>query len=151
MSNLICKADGLNGTISVYEDKVVISRKGLHTVTLGKETDVMISRVQGVSFREAGFSAGYLRILLAGDKPDVAGTDMNPHTIMFKKKNNEDMKKIKDTIYDLVNNALKSDVGTTVINQISSADELKKFKDLLDSGIITQEEFEAKKKELLGL
>ncbi len=34
---------------------------------------------------------------------------------------------------------------------ISQADELKKFKDLLDSGIITQEEFDAKKKQLLGL
>ncbi len=34
---------------------------------------------------------------------------------------------------------------------ISSADELKKFKELLDSGIITQEEFDAKKKQLLGL
>lgn len=35
--------------------------------------------------------------------------------------------------------------------QISQADEIKKFKDLLDSGIITQEEFDAKKKQLLGL
>jgi len=34
---------------------------------------------------------------------------------------------------------------------ISSADELKKFKELLDYGIITQEEFDAKKKQLLGL
>lgn len=33
----------------------------------------------------------------------------------------------------------------------SNADELKKFKELLDSGVITQEEFEAKKKQLLGL
>jgi predicted Zn-dependent peptidase len=32
-----------------------------------------------------------------------------------------------------------------------TADGLKKFKDLLDSGVITQEEFDAKKKELLGL
>lgn len=32
----------------------------------------------------------------------------------------------------------------------SAADELKKFKDLLDSGVISQEEFEAKKKQLLG-
>lgn len=32
-----------------------------------------------------------------------------------------------------------------------TADELKKFKDLLDSGVITQEEFDAKKKELSGL
>lgn len=34
---------------------------------------------------------------------------------------------------------------------ISSADEIKKFKELLDMGIITQEEFDAKKKQLLGL
>ena len=33
----------------------------------------------------------------------------------------------------------------------SAADELKKYKDLLDSGVITQEEFDAKKKQLLGL
>lgn len=33
----------------------------------------------------------------------------------------------------------------------SVADELKKFKELLDSGVITQEEFDAKKKQLLGL
>jgi len=36
-------------------------------------------------------------------------------------------------------------------SNISQADELKKFKDLLDSGVITQEEFDAKKKQLLGL
>ena len=37
-------------------------------------------------------------------------------------------------------------------NQLTtSADELKKYKDLLDSGVITQEEFDAKKKQLLGL
>lgn len=33
----------------------------------------------------------------------------------------------------------------------SSADELKKYKDLLDSGVISQEEFDEKKKQLLGL
>lgn len=34
---------------------------------------------------------------------------------------------------------------------VSSADELKKFKELLDTGVISQEEFDAKKKQLLGL
>lgn len=33
----------------------------------------------------------------------------------------------------------------------SSADELKKYKDLLDSDVISQEEFDAKKKQILGL
>lgn len=42
----------------------------------------------------------------------------------------------------------------TVVNNIqetTNADELKKYKDLLDSGAISQEEFDAKKKKLLGL
>ncbi len=33
----------------------------------------------------------------------------------------------------------------------SSADEIRKYKELLDDGIITEEEFEAKKKQLLGI
>ena len=36
-------------------------------------------------------------------------------------------------------------------NTTSNADELKKYKDLLDSGVITQEEFDEKKKQLLGI
>lgn len=34
---------------------------------------------------------------------------------------------------------------------ISAADEILKFKQLMDAGIITEQEFEAKKKQLLGL
>lgn len=36
-------------------------------------------------------------------------------------------------------------------SSVSAADELKKFKELLDIGVITKEEFDAKKKQLLGL
>lgn len=45
----------------------------------------------------------------------------------------------------------KEGQNTTVVMQTSAADELKKFKELLDMGVITQEEFDAKKKQLLGL
>lgn len=48
----------------------------------------------------------------------------------------------------------KANIHQTTIKQElqqSNADELSKFKDLLDKGIITQEEFDAKKKQLLGL
>lgn len=42
---------------------------------------------------------------------------------------------------------------TTIQKEVplSNAEELKKFKELLDMGAITQEEFDAKKKQLLGL
>ena len=42
-------------------------------------------------------------------------------------------------------------VATNDLGSGSNADELKKYKDLIDSGVITQEEFDAKKKQLLGL
>ena len=41
--------------------------------------------------------------------------------------------------------------GVHTINQQSNYDEIVKLKQLLDNGIITQEEFEAKKKQLLNL
>lgn len=37
------------------------------------------------------------------------------------------------------------------VQPLDEADQIRKFKSLLDDGIITEEEFEAKKKQLLGL
>ena len=51
-------------------------------------------------------------------------------------------------------NGTSQGAGTSALkncSQLDAADELKKYKDLLDSGVITQEEFDAKKKQLLGL
>lgn len=50
-------------------------------------------------------------------------------------------------------NTSKKSSETIVKQEIqqSSAEELKKYKELLDSGIISQEEFDAKKKQLLGV
>ena len=46
---------------------------------------------------------------------------------------------------------IESSKNANTTAAVSSADELKKFKELLDCGIISQEEFDAKKKQLLGL
>jgi len=69
------------------------------------------------------------------------------------------MEKAQEIMSILTYIANQKDVHTeknsTAANQngtnISDADELLKFKGLLDSGIITQEEFDAKKKQILGL
>lgn len=45
----------------------------------------------------------------------------------------------------------KAASATTVIQEKSAAEQIKEFKELLDMGIISQEEFDAKKKQLLGL
>lgn len=67
--------------------------------------------------------------------------------------------KNRDEVFDCISKVLlerqkaTQDIPTVITQEISqsSADELKKFKDLFDNGVITEEEFEAKKKQLLGL
>lgn len=68
------------------------------------------------------------------------------------------MIKNRDEIHKALSDLLiarqeKPTAATTIKQEIpqSNADELKKYKDLLDSGIISQAEFDAKKKQLLGL
>ena len=67
------------------------------------------------------------------------------------------MIKNSDEIYKVISSLLverqneKNIVPETVVQKRDEADMLKKYKALLDDGTITQEEFEAKKKQLMGL
>ncbi len=66
----------------------------------------------------------------------------------------ENRAEVFNEISNLLSKFQENNNAPTVIQNTvsqSNADELKKYKDLLDSGVITQEEFEAKKKQILGL
>lgn len=65
----------------------------------------------------------------------------------------ENRDEIHKAITDLLLNRQEKTKAPEIKQEVqqSNADELKKYKELLDSGIITQEEFDAKKKQLLGL
>jgi len=52
---------------------------------------------------------------------------------------------------EYVRSKIGKSTGSSAPSTTSAADELKKFKELLDEGILTQEEFDAKKKQLLGI
>ena len=68
---------------------------------------------------------------------------------IYKEKINEAVSMINDIVNKYKNVEVASPVQ--VVQQTSAADELKKFKELLDVGAITQAEFDAKKKQLLGI
>lgn len=66
--------------------------------------------------------------------------------------------KNRKTVYEEINKLLVGkDVPQTVapkekiVEKTDNIEEIKKYKELLDMGAITQEEFDAKKKEILGL
>ena len=88
--------------------------------------------------------------MAGGNKLDLYAQSMNAQSQREKitdfsrcpKCNSTDISDVSDD----PNAAVKTDKAA-----VSSADELKKFKELLDMGVITQEEFDAKKKQLLGL
>lgn len=63
----------------------------------------------------------------------------------------EATKKVAEELVLKLNQLQSSETSSNVdsFNKSSTADEIRKFKQLLDDGIITQDEFEIKKKELL--
>lgn len=119
--------------------KIVVTDKRVYGVSsFGKHVDLPFDSVSAVGTSwlkgiAVGTSSGKINFLGISNRDEVY----------------EEIKKL------LSNRQSKEVKATTPITNItqeqSSADELKKFKDLLDSGIITQEEFDAKKKQLLGL
>ena len=77
----------------------------------------------------------------------ICGSD-----VKYKIKHLENADEIKTAIMDYLSEHIPGGAGTVDEGkQQSNADELKKYKELLDSGVITQEEFDAKKKQLLGI
>lgn len=85
---------------------------------------------------------------------DINNVDFGKNTlkligigVKFKISNITNAENIKSVIID----KMKSEQIKSNSTNTSSADELKKYKELLDSGVISQEEFEAKKTQLLGL
>ena len=97
--------------------------------TFGKRVDLPIDSITAVG-------SGILNSLtIASSSGSLSFCDI---------KNRDEMHKI---VSDLVMKRQTKAAGAP----LSSADELSKYKDLLDKGVLTQEEFDAKKKELLGL
>lgn len=60
-------------------------------------------------------------------------------------------KEVAKRIYKIINEKIKEVyLKSIAVTEKSNADEIREYKKLLDEGIITQEEFEKKKQELLN-
>ncbi len=161
MSELKLSFDGLSGNIYVYDDRIVIDRNNKYAKTLEiPEKTCAISDLKGIALTEAKsgiFTAanGWLKLDLPTNQTIQRGLFLTNNEIMdenkvfFKPDQNEAAKEFKKQLEDFmiqIKNSSNPSPSTTSI-----ADELLKLKSLVDSGILTQEEFEAKKKKLLDL
>ena len=150
-------------TLDVYEEKCVITTKAsLTSWATGNSSDgektIYYVDCIGVQFKRCGtgLTIGYLQLETAsGLMNQKTNNFWNENSFTFnKEEQNEQIAEIADYIkekIDEIKRQKSAPQATTVVQQASAADELKKFKELLDMGVITQEEFDAKKKQLLGL
>lgn len=158
MSNALYFVKGVNGQLEVFEDKVVITRKGAmsfstHGLAGGKT--IPMSAIQSVQFKPGGgMTNGFIQFAVMGGRESQGGllaATRDENTVVLRMgEQTVKGEEIRDYVEKRILELAKPQT-TVVMQQTSAADELIKFKNLLDMGVITQEEFDAKKKQLLGL
>ena len=155
---------GVNGSVSVFEDRVIIKREGFTAkMTQGffsGDKELMIKEISAIQFREGtNLANGFIKFVIPGEISQSGGlTDKvkDENTVMIRKgmfdnKVNEQWIELKEMVQKMINKEKEQASQVNVVQETSPADELAKFADLKEKGIISEEEFNTKKKELLGL
>ena len=147
---------GVKDVLEVYEDHIVIKHKGfinMMAMVIKGEKNIEISDITSIQFKKAGhLVTGYIQFSIPGGNENTGGLfgavqDENTITIAYKSKN-----KIAEEIVEYlqkrrreINNNNNNNSNSTN----SSADEIEKLYNLFKKGIITEEEYNNKKKRLL--
>ena len=158
---VIATLEGKNAILTLFEIKIEIKNKGLLKSITG-QTDRLIplASMTGVQFKKSSFmtGTGYIRFMIGAHDRNFGGiigsiqnVNSDENTIHFGSNKNDEALAFKNKVEELMDQIHSASKSVTVINQQSSAEELKKFKELMDEGIITEEEFLEKKKQLLGI
>lgn len=138
--------------IDLNDFGITIRRKGmLNAMNQGLKGDKTIpfTSIAAVQLKKPGLTNGYIQFSVLGgneSRGGVLAATQDENTVMFAgKKEYAEMTELKNIVEEKIRLASSSS------SSVSTADELRKFKELLEDGILTQEEFDAKKKDLLGL
>lgn len=146
---MIIELTGVNDELEVYDDRILIKRKNMKAKFSGDKT-IYLNQISGVEFKKGGgLFAGYIQFSIPGcvsPKNGLYGAAHDENSVVFNKKYNDIAEEVKLKIENLIKNQSKVSNPTP-----NDPDILRKYKQLFDDGIITQEDFDAKKKEILGL
>ena len=158
---LVYDLKGVRGrSMRVYEDRAVIKTEaGLGSFLTGNVSDgektIYYVDCIGVQFKESGIQIGYLQLETASALMNNKQSNFfneNSFTFDASVLSNEKMREVADYVRARVASAKQQrNQPVAAPAPVSAAEEIKKFKELLDIGAITQEEYDAKKKQLLGL
>ncbi|MEY9980657.1 DUF4429 domain-containing protein [Lysinibacillus sp. RC79] len=141
-------------SVSVDDNAVKIETKGmLNYINKGGSKGIKsipLKSITAVQFKKPGLTNGYIQFAYGGSIETKGGTVSavkDENSIMFAKK---ELAQAQELV-DLIEAKRHADPTPPQTASVSSADEILKMKELLDAGIITQDEFDAKKKLLLGI
>jgi hypothetical protein len=156
-----------NRKLIVYDDRVATELKKAKSVTgkygsiVGEEdrVEVFYVDITSIAFREAPKSEmkgrGYLSIVAAGvTKQDSRWSSLNSggsdaYSVHFASDDNSKFITAKGLLDKLLKEAKKPSQVTVEKQDSDIPTQIKKLSDLKDQGILSDEEFEAKKKDLL--
>lgn len=163
MGQIIYQVACAGQELTVYDDCVSFAPKGaLGAMTKGLqgERKIYYADISSIQFKKSSaLLSGFIEFYFAGHNTQKQGGGLfagttNDNRFTFYNKYLAEMEKARDYIQNKIN---ESRAPQNVVVQaapaaaVSGADEIIKYKQLLDAGVITQEEFEAKKKQILGL
>jgi len=154
MSDILDEFKGVNGQIDLYQDKIIIKRKGaLAKMSQGffkGEKTIYIKQITGIQLKLGGaLTNGYFQFTVPGgieSKTGIFDATKDENSVMFTFKQNSAAKALKEKIERFM-----AAVSEGASASFSTADEISKYNELLRNGVITQDEFDAKKKQLLRI
>jgi len=153
MSDILGLAKGINGQIELYENKIVIKRQGFVAfMTQGFKGDkeILLKHISSMQCKKVGFfTSGYIQFAFLGGsetKKGLVDAAHDENTVMFNLKQQEAFLKLKEQAEKIIYSVEQGSASKS-----SGLDEIEKLASLRDKGILSEEEFIAKKKQLLDL
>lgn len=153
MENVLMEAVGTNGQLELLETKIRIRRKGLVALIhhgLKGDKEILLSSITSIRFQPAGvLNPGYIHFSFQGGQElhGVGAATRDENAVLFKRRHQDAFEAIKSEI----EKTMIAIADSTSPRYQSNLDEIAKLADLRDRGIVTQDEFDAKKKQILDL
>lgn len=150
---------GVQGKTLILEEKTIIIIKKGWLFAAEREKALPLRQISSVEVKKPGaLINGFIQFSIAGGKARDSSYKYTGGTLDAVKDENSVVFRGEDNyrkalkIKEYIEKYSENQNTTKIINNTNSnADEILKYKNLLDNGIITQEEFDIKKKQLLGI
>jgi hypothetical protein len=150
---ILMEAEGIDGQLLFLEHGVRIKRREkTDYLARGLKADKLIpfSQISGIQLKKAErFTNGYIQFSLLG-RNEAKDVTRDENTLMFRAVQQRAFEGIKTAIETKMS-ATKTTSPRVALPTLPYIDELEKLASLRDRGIITEEEFAAKKRQILGI